>query len=333
MLSKVEASISLCYSAGIEFTSNTLFYRLKTSKTWGLFLSNVSNSCLSLIKFFSMNFPLDSSEQLFVVNQQIKPISEFDLTYLDGAPIIYEVIKIVNSTPLFFEEHMERLANSISDSGLPNFSMETVKQSVVRLLTHNPVKLKNIRIALVYGEKQSNPTLLVYFIHSKYPSMQELENGVPVITVDAERANPNIKSENAPLRSMANEHLATEGCYEVLLVNRSGNITEGSRSNVFFVNEEKLVTAPLCGVLGGVTRKKVMDVCQSLHIPLEEKYVSLGNISNFTSCFITGTSPGVLPISSINGTSFNPKHSVMQKIMVGYEKMTELSLQQWSQKR
>ena len=44
--------------------------------------------------------------------------------------------------------------------------------------------------------------------------------------------------------------------YEVLLVDRNGRITEGSRSNVFFVKGNKFYTGPSAMVLVGITRKK-----------------------------------------------------------------------------
>ena len=59
-----------------------------------------------------------------------------------------------------------------------------------------------------------------------------------------------MKILNNRLRLSVNEELGKKKAYEALLVNRDGFITEGSRSNVFFVTEKGMIhTAPDNGSL------------------------------------------------------------------------------------
>jgi len=107
--------------------------------------------------------------------------------------------------------------------------------------------------------------------------------------------------------------------YEVLLVDRDGNITEGSRSNVFFVKAEVFYTAPESKVLVGITRQKVIECLRQLNFKLVEKSVSAVEISQFDAAFLTGTSPKVLPVNSIGKQVFNTQTVVLQKLMKSYD--------------
>jgi para-aminobenzoate synthetase / 4-amino-4-deoxychorismate lyase len=50
------------------------------------------------------------------------------------------------------------------------------------------------------------------------------------------------------------------GCYEVLFVNRQGEATEGSISNIFVRSGGRLLTPPVrCGLLGGTFRRHLLD--------------------------------------------------------------------------
>ena len=48
-------------------------------------------------------------------------------------------------------------------------------------------------------------------------------------------------------------------------------------------------------------------------------------LSEFESLFLTGTSPGVLPVKSVNGHLFNVHHPALRKIMAGYERVVRES--------
>ena len=81
------------------------------------------------------------------------------------------------------------------------------------------------------------------------------------------------------MRSRADAAIAAVGYYEVALVNHQQKITEGSRSNLFFIDGAGTVlTAPLGDVLGGITRQVILEELQRLNAQgwsyrrLAEKY-------------------------------------------------------------
>ena len=110
---------------------------------------------------------------------------------------------------------------------------------------------------------------------------------------------------NHRLRSTIYHRLIATNAYEAFLVDDEGYITEGSRSNIFFVREGKLYTAPDDKVLGGITRKHVIDLCSINGIEIEFRCIALAEIEEYESVFMTGTSPMVLPVKSIDDFEFN----------------------------
>jgi branched-chain amino acid aminotransferase len=105
----------------------------------------------------------------------------------------------------------------------------------------------------------------------------------------------------------------------VLLVDRNGQITEGSRSNVFFIKDGEVFTAPADKVLLGVTRSKIIEIIKGMGVRLHEEAVSAGDIGSFDAAFISGTSPKVLPIASTGSTEFDVNDPILRKVMEKYD--------------
>lgn len=259
-------------------------------------------------------------EKYYVLNSSVLPVEGFSYNYSAEIKILYEVIRVKDSTPIFFDKHLERLWKSIKLSGLSFPDKKLLTKMFLELLRLNPVVENNIRISLVY-QSESIPDLLIYFIPSTYPSPEQLANGVLVKTINASRENPNIKIENKELRVKADEMIKSTGCYEVVLVGNNGLIAEGSRSNLFFIKDKMLITPPIGMVLGGITRQMVINLCSKLGITVKEEKISAESLANFDAAFITGTSPSVLPIKSIDEYRFNVSLSTIKSLIVAYNEL------------
>ena len=83
------------------------------------------------------------------------------------------------------------------------------------------------------------------------------------------------------------------GVYEVLLVNRESKVTEGSRSNLFFIREGVVRTAPDSEVLPGITRQKVLELISEEGFRLDIRSLALEELPSAEAAFLTGTSPKV----------------------------------------
>jgi branched-chain amino acid aminotransferase len=117
--------------------------------------------------------------------------------------------------------------------------------------------------------------------------------GVKGILYYAQRKDPESKVINHKLRSSIYHNLILHRGYEALLVNEENCITEGSRSNIFFLKGDVLTTASDDKVLNGITRKYILDICRDNKIRVEFKCVPVDSIPGYDAVFMTGTSPMV----------------------------------------
>ncbi|MHC1704788.1 MAG: aminotransferase class IV [Tenuifilaceae bacterium] len=278
-----------------------------------------------------MNNRIDIVEKYFVLNGSVVLVEDFSYSFPADCKIIYEVIRIKNSTPVFFDLHIERLWESVRLSGFILPDKNLIISMFLKLLKSNPISENNIRLSLVFNSS-AEPDILIYFIPSKYPSTKRLTNGVMVKTHNAIRVNPNVKIENNELRKNADLIIKTTGCYEVLLISSDGLVAEGSRSNLFFVKNSVIYTPPIKMVLGGITRKMVFNICEKRGILLKEEIVSSRNLDEFDAAFLTGTSPGILPISSIDDTHFNAKSPIIRYLISAYNETVFDDIQKWQLK-
>lgn len=213
---------------------------------------------------------------------------------LDGI-VVYEVIRIINYTPLFLKEHLQRLQNS-TKLRLP-FSLskfDDIIKGIKLIIAANCLETGNIEIQISDANK-----LLIKIIPHSYPTETMYREGVCLGVLRAERKNPNAKEKNQSLRDCANQLMKTHHFFEVILVDNQGFVTEGSRSNIFFVKENKVFTSPTKAVLQGITREKIFEICHQQKIPIFEKEILLAEIETFEAVFMTGTSPAVLPVQKI----------------------------------
>jgi branched-chain amino acid aminotransferase len=251
----------------------------------------------------------------FIHNEDIRPNTEFKPPRKTGG--VYEVIRVAEGVPLFLEEHLERFFNSARLAGtVIRFSGDEISGLLTQLIRRNEVAEGNILLLC-------KRNLKAFFIQHKYPESRWYISGVPCGLLKAERKNPNAKVFQTNVRQMADDLIQKKGLYEVLLVDHHENITEGSRSNVFFVSGDKLLTPPGYEVLLGITRQRTIQLAKDAGIPVAEVDIALKDLPSLQAAFITGTSPKILPVSQIGNCSFDPMNPVVQELRVAYNRLID----------
>ena len=90
------------------------------------------------------------------------------------------------------------------------------------------------------------------------------------------------------------------GAENVLLCDLEGNVTEGAGFNVFAVSAGR-VTTPAAGVLEGITRRTVLELCSELGIPAGAGTLSAAALKGAEEVFVTSTAGGIMPVARIDG--------------------------------
>ncbi len=260
----------------------------------------------------------------YVVNGISVDVSEFipDMS----ADIYYEVVRLVDGKVLFLEDHLNRLRDSISGTGLHFPGSREIIKGLSVLILNNDFKIGNIRICLQTGEENQSQ-LLCYFVPYVYPKRELYLRGVRLMTYPHIRPNPGIKKWDNEFRVSVNKYIRDHGVYEALLLNDQKQITEGSRSNLFFIDQnQQLITTPEKYILPGITRKYVFRICHQKGLNLIERFVMLNELDQMESCFITGTSPKILPVKQVDGTSFKVDHPLLRSLMLELDTIIDQNL-------
>jgi branched-chain amino acid aminotransferase len=264
----------------------------------------------------------------FILNGEIQPTELFDNSLVYDGFSVYEVIKTIKGFPVFFRDHFERLRLSThSQYKIMLADYDLVKRNITELLKSE--KRKEINIKIVFNYNRSN-SWLIYLIDSVYPTPEQFRSGVKGTLFNAERKDPASKVIDYKLRSAIYNKLVREGAYESLLVNSENCITEGSRSNIFFLKDNILFTAPDEAVLGGITRKQILDLCAKNQIKVILTSINVDKLPEFDCVFMTGTSPSVLPFSRIDNIVFNPTDKLITQLRELYFKRAEESVREFS---
>lgn len=234
--------------------------------------------------------------------------------------VIYEVLRVIDGKPLFLESHLARMKNSFKLIN-EEFSLksEDICAKINMLIKSENKNVGNIKITYKVNEKK----LDVFFIDHFYPTEDMYENGVKTILYFGERENPNAKIVNDDFRSKVNKEIKENNAFEAILIDRNGFITEGSKSNIFMVKDNKLLTSQTKAVLPGVTRGEVIELAKECGIEVEEVEYSYKDIYKLDGMFISGTSPKVLPINSVDNIELNPKNDIVLKLMKKYNDAVE----------
>ena len=122
---------------------------------------------------------------------------------------------------------------------------------------------------------------------------------------------------------MARQQAAAAGCREAWLVDQAGNVTEGSASNAYIVDQDgRLVTHPLSErILGGVTRAVILELARADGIEVVERPFSLAEARAAREAALSSTSSLLLPVTAIDDRTVGNGHpgTVVRRLMALYD--------------
>jgi len=233
--------------------------------------------------------------------------------------MVYEVVRIIDRKPVFWKDHLVRLFKSMQLARLVSpLSSQEIEQQVNTILTAETRDSGNLMIRVTWNP---DPVTEIGYIPHRYPTREELDEGVRMATFRAVRQNPNAKTWLPGVRLKANDMIKELGVYEVILVNDLDEVTEGSRSNLFCITNNVVLTPPVEDILPGITRQMVIRLAGEMGIRLKETKLPLNELLSSDAVFITGTSPGVLPAQQVDEQSFSPGHKIIRDLQKSYAEL------------
>jgi branched-chain amino acid aminotransferase len=241
-------------------------------------------------------------------------VSVFDRGFLYGDSV-YETIGTVHGRLFAAREHLVRLERSAQRIGMRVPPRPDIERAIAETVAAAGNPESRVRVILTRGAGKldldpatiDDTQLIVIVFPLGAPSPEMYEKGVSVAVVSVARNHPRaidpaVKSGNYLNNVLAlGEARRRTGAYEAILCAADGSVAEGSTSNVFAVFGGEVRTPPAeVGLLDGITRAKVVELCRDNGIPFAERRLSPDELRGAEEVFITSATRGVLPVTRID---------------------------------
>jgi branched-chain amino acid aminotransferase len=192
------------------------------------------------------------------------------------------------------EEIKAVLNRCVALSGLKNayVAMDCLRGRPAPGMPYHPVHARNY-IA----------TLAIPWIWVMSPEVQKRGGHLIIadtLRIPADSVDPTAKNFHWADLTRGQFEALDRGADFALLLDSDGNVTEGPGFNVFFVIDDVVLT-PEAGVLEGITRKSVIEICGDLGIPAKVGKVPAAEARAADEIFLATTAGGVMPASRIDG--------------------------------
>ncbi len=244
----------------------------------------------------------------FILNDQIVDQDKALIHVSDLALLraygVFDFFRLVNLTPLFFDNHIDRFFNSAHSLRLKcPLDKVQLKTLILKLISLNKINNSGIRIVLTGGESPNgysigDPKLFVINEPINPLPEDDFKKGIKLVSHKFLRALPEVKSINY-LVGIYNMPKAQKAGATDLLFYWDDKISELTRSNFFIVDQNDKVITAKDGILKGVNRQHVLDIATSKFI-VEERDLFMQELSTAKEAFITGTTKKVMPVKQID---------------------------------
>ena len=221
---------------------------------------------------------------------------------------------VSGETRIFKEvEHYDRLKRSAEALNMPYpFDNNELIAATYQVLKKNNLQDAYIRPVVYAPANMSfNPNKESFIVIQAWKMEPFLgEKLIRVMTSSFERPNPKgfkiqAKASGHYVNSiLASQEAKAAGYDEALLNDMNGFVAEGPGANVFFEKDGKLFTPCTGNILPGITRATVIELCDELNIPVEEKLFTTAELKEADAAFFCGTAAEVIGWESIDNVKF-----------------------------
>jgi len=254
------------------------------------------------------------------IDGRYMPISEAAIPITDWgyrrSDVTYDVVGVWNGSFFRLDDHIRRFRASMHTFRFKPHESD----DEIRAMLHELVRMTGLREAYVAMDCLRGRPPLGKPYHPAYARNYIAAFAIPWVWVMSEEMQKRgahlvvAQALRIPSRSVdpraKNFHWAdlTRGQFEAhdrgadfcLLLDEDGNVTEGPGFNIFLVLDGKVVT-PDKGVLEGITRRSVIELCDELGLSCEVRPVPVADLRDADEIFLSTTAGGVMPASRIDG--------------------------------
>ncbi len=263
-----------------------------------------------------------------LINGEVKStirVLDRGLQYGDG---LFETMAMRNGKIHLWDAHWERLTYGCKQLSIPLPDKELIENEIDLICDENKEQEKFIiKLIVTRGEGdrgyrfsnvQNVTRILTSHSWPDYPNVYQTE-GVVVryceTTLSENKKLAGIKHLNRLEQVLARNEWDTDEFQEGLMLTLSGDVVDGTMSNIFAVKDNTIFTPglTLCGV-AGVMRKTVINLSKKLGVSVYEKTFTKVELEQADELFLTNSLFGIWPIKIIAKTRFTKVGEVTKKL-------------------
>ena len=233
-------------------------------------------------------------------------------------------------------QHLERLARGAEFLKIPlPFTSKEIQRFAEQLVAQNEVADAILRLTLTrgpgrrgYSPKLAGPPTLAMTlnplprVNPDEPLQWSLVTSA--LRIPAGDVLAAFKTTSKIVNVMARAEAEEKGADEALLLNTNGEVAETASGNIFWIYQDNICTVPTGrGVLPGITRAVVLEICQSLGLATQKRIIKPEQLRNAEGIFVTQSALGIVPVAAFDGLPVAPSPLVDQ-IGTAYEALLGL---------
>lgn len=254
------------------------------------------------------------------VNGEFQPLSEAKLSLLDWGFVrgdcTYDVVSVFKGAFFRLDDHVDRFLSSMAKLRL---TMPFDRDGLIDVMTECARRpgLRDAFVKVICTRGLQPPSfsrnprdalnqLFVYSVpYTFFMTEEQRARGMRLHVASTPRIpteciDPTIKNYNRLDFVSGIFEAYDAGADQVVMPDMHGNITEGLGFNVFVIRDGR-ATSPGTGVLEGVTRKVVLELCEDIGLPARLGTVSVEDLLSADEAFLCTTAGGVVGITEVNG--------------------------------
>ena len=243
-------------------------------------------------------------------------ISVFDSGYLVGDGV-WEGLRLHKGELVFLKDHLDRLFQGAKAIGMDlKMSREEITETIQKTLKANDMTDGvHVRVMFTRGIKKTpsqDPRLtvsgpnLVIIAEYKKADPESRNRGIKLFTSTIRRGSPDYLDPRLNCHSKIHEVQALIQALEAeadeaLMLDINGFVSTCNATNFFMVKDDQVWTSTGQYCMNGITRKKIIEICESREIPCYQKNFSLFDVYGADEAFVTGSFGGLTPVTEIDG--------------------------------
>lgn len=237
-----------------------------------------------------------------IVGDDELKVSVLDRTFEHGLGL-FETLRTWNGRAVLLGRHLGRMHRSAHALGLPIDPAAVPDEAAVEALLRAVAAETDVmlRLALSGGRSAADGSVLWMRAMPLPPPLAHREGAMvsvgdwPILESNGLARH---KSLNYWERRLAYERARTLGFDESLSTGSHGTIWEGSRTNVFIVHGDILITPSVSGpIVPGIMRRLVLEMAASLPIGIgEPNSLTYERLRDAHEVFLTNSVRGIVPV-------------------------------------